>query len=278
MKEELEGIIKNELINFNGKVAVYIDDLKGNVIQINADEEYNSASCIKVYILVELFRQVYLGKKSLEEKLKYTAENYVNGSGVLQYLTYGLELSVKDIATLMMIISDNVATNIMIEYLGIDNINKTIKELGCLDTELYCKFECVENKMFSKTTAKDYAHIFRLINNYKLWDKSISTQIIDMLKNQMYHEMIADGIPKIYRETDNELINYIITKSGKYQSVRNDGGIVSTKYGNYIITIFIKDFLDQDYLNDEDIYNYGKRISNIVFNRYIALNGKILND
>lgn len=271
---DLEKIIKNEIINFTGKVSIYANDFKGNIIDINSNEKYNSASCIKVFILVELFRQVHLGIKKLNEKLKYNSENYVNGSGVIQYLTPGLELSVKDMATLMMIISDNIATNIMIDYLGIENINKTIKELGCIDTELYCKFESVEDKPFSITTAKDYAHIFELINNYELWDKSISTSIIDILKNQKYHEMVGDGIPKVYRETENEFINYIVTKSGKYQGVRNDGGIVSTKYGNYVLTIFIKDFLDQDYLNDEEIYERGKRISNNLFNRYITLRGK----
>lgn len=183
-------------------------------------------------------------------------------------------MSVRDIATLMMIISDNVATNIMIEYLGIDNINRTIKELDCLNTELYSKFEIAENKAYSKTTPKDYAHIFELINDYKLWDKSFTNEIKNILKNQKYHEMVADGISPIYTKTNNNLIKYIITKSGKNQSVRNDGGIVSTKYGNYILTIFIKDFLDQDSLNDEKIYEYGRKISNILFNRYIALKGK----
>lgn len=274
MENDLERMIKNEFINFNGKISLYANDFRGNILEINSIEEYNAASCIKVFILVELFRQVYLGKKSLDENIKYNKENYVNGSGILRYLTCGLELSVKDIATLMMIISDNVATNIMIDYLGIENINKTIKELGCFDTELYCKFESVEDKVFSKTTPKDYAHIFELINKCELWDESISIQIIDILKNQKYQEMIGDGIPEIYTKTDNEFVNYVASKSGKYQSVRNDGGIVSTKYGNYVLTIFIKDFLDQDYLNDEDIYKYGKRISNILFNRYIALNGK----
>lgn len=276
MNKELEEILKNEFVNFNGKVSIYADDLNGNIININSNEKFNAASCIKVFILVELFRQIYLGIKSLDEKIIYNKENYVNGSGVLQYLTPNLELSAKDIATLMMIISDNVATNLMIDFLGIDNINNTIKELGCLDTKLYCKFESVEDKIFSETTARDYSHIFKLINNNKLWDSSVSKQIIEIMKNQKYHEMISDGISNVYTKTENELVNYIITKSGKYQGVRNDGGIVSTKYGNYILTIFIKDFPDQDYLNDEDIYNYGKKISNILFNRYIALEGKFI--
>lgn len=66
-----------------------------------------------------------------------------------------------------------------------------------------------------------------------------------------------------------EIQNYIVTKSGKYQSVRNDGGIVSTKYGNYILTIFIKDFKDKHYRNDEYVYGQGRKISNIIFYEFI---------
>lgn len=274
MMEELENILKNEFINFDGNYSIYANDLKGNIIKINSDEKYNAASCIKIYILASLLRKTYFENISLDDKLKYDELNYVNGSGVLQYLTPGLELSIKDIATLMMIISDNVATNIIIDFVGIGYINDTIKELGLNNTKLYSKFESCEDKVFGETTAEDYGHIYKLICNKKLWNEDISEKIIEILKNQQYTEMVGDGIPKIYTETDNELINYIITKSGKYQSVRNDGGFVSTKYGDYILVIFIKDFQDQDYLNDDDIYNYGKRISNILFNRYIALKGK----
>lgn len=179
-------------------------------------------------------------------------------------------------ATLMMIISDNVATNIMIDYVGIDYINNTINELGLLNTKLYSKFESCEDKVFGETTAEDYGKVFELIANRKLWNKSMTDEIIEILKNQKYTEMVGDGIPKIYIDTENEFVKNVITKSGKYQSVRNDGGVVITKYGQYILIIFIKDFNDENYLNDEDIYNYGRKISNIIFDRYIALNGKFI--
>jgi len=81
--------------------------------------------------------------------------------------------------------------------------------------------------------------------------------------------MVGDGIDEIYKKVENPLVNYIVTKSGKYQSIRNDGGIVSTKYGNYIITILIKDFKDNDYRNDEYVYNQGRKISNLIFNEYL---------
>lgn len=95
------------------------------------------------------------------------------------------------------------------------------------------------------------------------------------MKNQKYHEMVGDGIDKVYKEIEKPIVNYIVSKSGKYESVRNDGGIVSTIYGNYILTIMIKDFKDTNYLNDEYVYNMGRKISNIIFNEYMRNRTKI---
>ena len=265
----LEKIINNCTVNFEGKIAVYYDDLKGNVFEINENEEYNGASCIKIYILIELFNQLYKGIKSREDKLKYQEKDYVDGSGVLRYLSKNIELPVLDVATLMMIISDNIATNMLINYLGIENINRTIKELGCKNTKLYSKFKMGENETFSITTAKDYGIVWKKIINKELYNENISEEIIEILKNQKYHEMVADGIDDFYKKTDYKIINYIATKSGKYKNVRNDGGIVSTIYGDYILTILIKDFKDEFYMNDEYVYNYGRKISSIIFQNFI---------
>lgn len=266
---ELGKLINNCIINFEGKIAVYYDDLKGNILGINENEQYNGASCIKIFILIELFNQIYKGMKSREDKLKYQEKDYVDGSGVLRYLSKNIELPVLDVATLMMIISDNIATNMLIDYLGIENINRAIKELGCENTRLYSKFEMGKNETFSITTAKDYGIVWKKINNKELYNENIPEEIIEILKNQKYHEMVADGIDDFYKKTDYKIINYIATKSGKYKNVRNDGGIVSTIYGDYILTILIKDFKDEFYMNDEYVYNYGRKISNIISNNYI---------
>lgn len=265
----MEKVIKDSLVNFDGNVAVYYDDLNGNILKINEKEKYNSASCIKIFILVELFNQISNGTIHRKMELIYLDKHYVNGSGVMRYLSKGIKFPILDIATLMMIISDNVATNMLIDFLGIDKINKTIKNIGCKDTKLYSEFKSVEDEVFSETTAYDYYLVWKKLNDYELFDKEITQEIIDIIKNQKYHEMVGDGIDKVYKEVENPIVNYIVTKSGKYQSVRNDGGIVSTKYGNYILTIFIKDFKDKDYRNDEYVYSQGKKISNIIFNEFI---------
>ena len=266
---DIENVIKDSIVNFDGKVAVYYNDLKGNEIKINEKEKYNAASCIKIFILIELFNQINKGNITREQELTYLDKHYVNGSGVMRYLTKGIKLPVVDVATLMMIISDNVSTNMLIDLLGIDNLNKTIENIGCKDTKLYSEFKSVENEVFSETTAYDYYLVWKKINDYELFNEEITQEIINIIKNQKYHEMVGDGIDKIYKEVKKPIINYIITKSGKYESIRNDGGIVSTIFGNYILTIFIKDFKDEDYRNDEYVYSQGRKISNIIFNEFI---------
>ena len=265
----IENVIKDSIVNFDGKVSIYYNDLKGTEIKINEKEKYNAASCIKIFILVELFNQICKGNIKREEELTYLDKHYVNGSGVMKYLTKGIKLPVVDIATLMMIISDNVATNILIDFLGINNINKTIEQIGCKDTKLFSEFKSVENETFSETTAYDYYLVWKKLNNYELFNEEITQEIINIIKNQKYHEMVGDGIDKVYKEVKRPIVNHIITKSGKYESIRNDGGIVSTIYGNYILTIFIKDFKDEDYRNDDYVYSQGRKISNIIFNEFI---------
>lgn len=266
---DIEKIIRDSLINFDGKIAMYYDDLRGTIIKINEKEKYNAASCIKIFILLELFNQINKGSIDRTKELTYLDKHYVNGSGVIRYLTKGIRLPILDVATLMMIISDNVATNMLIDLLGIDEINKTIKSIGCNDTELYSLFKSAENETFSETTAYDYYLVWKKLNNYELFNKKTTEEIINIIKNQKYHEMVGDGIDKVYKDTDDPFINYIVTKSGKYQSIRNDGGIVSTKIGNYILTIFIKDFKDEAYRNDEYAYSQGRNISNIIFNEFV---------
>ena len=268
----IENTIKDLLTNFHGKVAIYYDDLKGNILKINEKDKYNAASCIKIFILIELFNQIVNGTIDRKAQLTYLKKHDVDGSGVMRYLTKGIKLPVIDVATLMMIISDNVATNMLIDLLGIDNINKAIENIGCKDTKLYSEFKSVDDEIFSETTAYDYCLVWKKLNNNELFSEKVTKEIIDIIKNQKYHEMVGDGIDKIYKDIENPIVNYIASKSGKYLSIRNDGGIISTKYGNYILTILIKDFKDENYMNDEYPYSLGRKISDIIFHKFINQN------
>lgn len=277
-KMSLESRIKAELTSYAGKMSIYVNDLKGNKVEINSHEKFETASSIKVFILADLFKQSEEGKKDLNEKLTYTKRNYVNGSGVLNSLDEGVEMTAINFAKLMIIVSDNIATNILIDYLGLDNINETIRELGFKDTFLHNKIDFDKYEKLGTSTPSDYGRFFELLALKELISENASKQMIDILKMQHYNSMIVRDFPQYYLDSedtgDEELIS-VASKSGSMDACRNDGGIVFTPYGEYVIVMFNKEFHDSLYYPNHDSTVYGGKVSRLIFDQYMALKGKI---
>lgn len=276
----------NELLNnFDGKLSLYANDGK-NCIKINDDEVVEAASCIKVFILIEYYRQIMTNEKSRDDILTYNYDNdYVkDGSGIIQYLDTNMSTSSKNMAILMIIVSDNIATNKLIEYLGYENINNTIKNLGFTKTKLIAKtLDFTKYNSIGVTTAYEYAEIYRKLLNKEILNKEICDEIIDILSKQQKRDMLIKNIvPKFLYEkgTDNGFINYIASKSGglggEYKDIvicRNDGGIFSTKCGDYIVSIFINNFADYYFYNDNPAIILGSKISQLLFETFKKNNG-----
>lgn len=288
---ELENKILDLINEFDGNVCIYACDNYNNIIKINEDIVVEAASCIKVFILIEFYRQIMDNRKSREDKLVYNYEKdyLTNGSGIIQYLDNGLTLTSKNMAILMMIVSDNIATSKMIEYLGFDNINNTIKELGFTKTKLIAKR--LDFNLYSKvgeTTAYEYARLFKLLLNNKILTPELCKEITDILSNQQYNQILTSKLsPKFLEErgTENGFINYIASKSGGLGdegkediiNCRNDGGIISTNYGEYIVSIFINNFKDHYFYSNNPAILLGSEISKILFEVIKKNNGKFIN-
>ena len=133
----LEKRIAAELYSYHGQMSVFVDDLQGRTVEIGADETFETASTIKAYILAALYLQAGRGKASLDQTITYRPEHFVDGSGMLRALGVGAALKVRDAATMMIICSDNIATNMVIDYLGLETINACIRELGFAHTVLH---------------------------------------------------------------------------------------------------------------------------------------------
>lgn len=275
----LEKRIEAELKSYDGKMGIYIDDFKGNVITFNADEKYETASTIKVYILAALFDEIEKGNKSLKDMLEYKQSHAVDGSGIMSSLEVGTVLSVQNLATLMIIVSDNIATNILIDYLGIDTINTSIQSLGCKDTVLYNTLHFDLYRKLGTTTPRDYAGMFERMAKGTLISKEASAQMIAICKQQHYNSMLTKNMPPYFMDPDNyeeEVISFA-SKSGSMNACRNDGGIVSTPYGSYVIVMLNKEFNDAMYYPDHPATVFGARISRLIFDQYMALEGKLKN-
>src|SRR5215472_15522227 len=111
----------------HGHVAVYAKQLNtGHVVAMNADQPVQTASVIKLTILLEAMEQVRAGKAQWDEKLTLAKGDAVSGSGVLAFFDAPLTLTLKDVLTLMVIVSDNTAANLAIERLGLEAVNARI--------------------------------------------------------------------------------------------------------------------------------------------------------
>lgn len=273
----LESRVRAELVSYTGQMSIYVNDRKGNILEIGADEEFEAASQIKVYILVCLYEQAVLGRKSLDELLEYKTEHFVDGSGMLRSLTVGTKLSAKNLATLMIIVSDNIATNILIDYLGIDTINDCIRRLGCTHTMLHNPLHFEQYEKLGTHTPRDYASIFERLLDGTLINKWACEEMITILKQQHYNSMLTKYFPQHLLDEDTrdgELI-YVASKSGSMNASRNDGGFVSTPYGKYVIVIMTKKFADPVYYAEHPSTVFGAKVSRMIFDQYLALEGRI---
>ena len=125
------------LAGFSGTVGLWARSFdSGEEIAWQPLETFPAASTIKVPILCEVFRQAGEGRFTLADARTLKTDDQVGGSGILKDLTAGLALTVKDLATLMIVISDNTATNMLIDLVGLDAVNASCERLGLSGTRL----------------------------------------------------------------------------------------------------------------------------------------------
>ena len=284
---EIEEEILEILKKYKYDIGVYIKDMYGNEIKYNENNLFETASCIKTFILVEYFKQLYEGKISKDDYFEYTEDDNIPGlnSGIIKNFDYGLKFRSKDYAVLMITESDNIASNKLINYLGIDSINKTIKELGFKNTQLFHEINIPKYLKLATTTPYEYARLFEMLYDGKIINKKVSNDCLDILKRQEHRDMLEKYLPPldmVLMGDDASNINYIASKSGgivwedsKVKNIRNDGGIISTKYGDYIISIFISNLDDLRYNFDNIGHEIGGKINELVYQKIIKNNGKL---
>jgi beta-lactamase class A len=252
----------------HGKVALFAENLKtGETAEITADQPVPTASVIKLTILLEAIDQVRNGQASLDEKIVLKKDNQVEGSGVLGLMDVPLTLTLKDALTLMVVVSDNTATNLMIDRFGLDRINAHTRELGLKDTYLYKRVfkpplppVPADQPRFGlgKTTPREMAMVIDKIGLCQLGtaahpsvpsDAALCDVMLTMLRDQFYR----DGIPRYIEGSDSsESGSAIANKTGAVDDARSDVGLVASKNGLIVISAFTYDNADHSYSSDDE--------------------------
>ncbi len=272
----LEKRIAAELYSYHGTMSVYADDLRGHIVEIGADESFETASTIKAYILAALYDQAEKGKANLTDIVEYLPEHFVDGSGMLRALGVGAKLKVKDAATMMIICSDNIATNMIIGYLGLETINACIRAFGFADTTLFRPLHFDIDAPLGATTPRDFGTLFRRLAKGELVSKAASAEMLAIFRQQHYNQMLTGNFPPYYldtEETGEEELLWVASKSGSMNACRNDGGIIHTPYGEYVLVLMNKDFNDVIEYDEHPAMRYGAKVSRMLLDQVLACEG-----
>jgi beta-lactamase class A len=270
----------------HGHVTIYAHDLKsGKTVAINADTPVPTASVIKLTVLFEALKQIQEGKAHFDDKLTLTKANQVEGSGVLMFFDAPQTLTLKDVLTMMVIVSDNTATNVAIDQLGLKNIDDRIQWLGLKDTWLYKKVSMppagpmpADQKQFGlgKTTAREMANLMERFATCNLTapgstakpteqDEQLCAAAMHMLKNQFYR----NSIPRYLETLDTtEGESSIANKTGALDEVRNDVGVVFAKNGPVVISEFTYGNQDKSWTPDNDAELLLAKLAKVIIDRW----------
>lgn len=253
LQQQLEAMIREH----KGKAAIYAHDVKtGRVVAVNADEPTQTASVIKLPLMLEIFAEAKDGKLKLSDELPLLKQNQVPGSGILQFLHAGLNTTVEDCVVLMIELSDNTATNQLIDKVPLANVNARLAAMGLKNTYFYKKvFKPAEGPMpadqkkfgLGKTTAREMGELMESIERCDLQAPELCKRMVDILK----HQTVLNMIPRYIQTADTtEKPASVANKTGSLDDVRNDVAIVYAASGPIIISAFTWDNADHSWTAD----------------------------
>jgi beta-lactamase class A len=270
----------------HGNLTLFAKDLRsGKTAVINADAPVPTASVIKLTVLFEALKQIQAGKAHFSDKVVLTRSNQVSGSGVLMFFDAPQTLTLKDVLTMMIIVSDNTATNVAIDKLGLKNIDDRIEWLGLKNTWLYKKVSIPpvgpmppDQKQFGlgKTTAREMAGLMERFAACNLnapgssaapteADRKICGVAMHMLRNQFYRNSIPRYL-EVQDTTEGE--SNIANKTGALDEVRNDVGVVFAKNGPVVISEFTYGNQDKSWTPDNAAEVLMAKLAKVIISRW----------
>lgn len=232
----MDGAIKN-ILNDGSDYAVYIaypEISEKYHIYTSTSQKFRSASMIKVFILATAMEKVKSGELNLYQKMTIEARNKVGGAGILAGYATGTQLTMQEVLKDMIIYSDNTATNMMIDLLGMDAVNKYLRDNGYNDTILQRKMMDFNGRE-NYTSAKDLGNFFlKLYKNSKSETGGSYDQLmLEILKEQTDRECLNTACPD----------KTIAHKTGALGGTFSDGGIIfGGKKGDTVLIMMSENF------------------------------------
>lgn len=239
--------IEREISSVPAVAGVAVLDLhSGQEISGHGDEVFPTASTIKIHILAQLFRRAEAGELDLSRRIPVTASLHAPGSGILTYLDDTEQLTVRNLATLMIIVSDNTATNLCIDWATPEGTNAMLQHLGLEKTRLRRKMQdhqAVLKGDENTATPREIVTFLKELHQPQRLSRYVCEETLKILKKPK-RGFLMNGLP-----IGVEMAN----KPGAMDRVRCDAGIVYLKRRPYAICVMTKFGLDHPSLQEEFI-------------------------
>lgn len=247
----IHDIILELASSAGGAFGIAAKDLStGSQILLNADREFVAASIIKIPIMVEGFKQAEEGRIRLQAKVKLTDTDKVGGAGILRVMSQGIKIPVIDLIRLMIVISDNTASNILLDLLGIERVNHTMQELGFRGITLRRKFMTLPQRVpaANSVTPQDITGLLEKIARGQVVSRRACEEMVKIMKEQQYNDLIP-ALIQVSDDKEESLVGQmqkveIAHKTGSVSGVRHDAAIVYTGSADYVVTILTSDLPD----------------------------------
>ncbi len=190
-----------------GVMGIVVEDLSGPArFAVNADREFAQASAIKIPILMEVLKQAHEGKIKLSDQHWVEKKTQVAGSGILSELgDHTTQMSVEDLAVCMIVLSDNTATNMLIDLVGKENVTATMVSLGCPHTRVQRRMldtAAAARGEDNLSTPAEAARLLRLLHEGKFIDRATSDHALKILlkpKSGSVNSALPPGIPVAFK-------------------------------------------------------------------------------
>lgn len=264
--QPLDTRVRAEVTLFKGKVFLFAKNLDtGGTYSFNGDEPVRTASTIKIAVMVEAFARVAEGRAKWSDELVLTRAARYSGSGVLQELSDGLRLTLRDCVNLMMVVSDNTATNMVLDYLTTDAVNSRMSSLGFKRTRIMRRIgggseskegKEPDNKRFGlgATTPHEMVQILEKLDRGEIVNTAGSKEMIELMKREQARYGIARTIWDVP----------MASKYGALDRLRSGVAIVYSKKGKIAIAITVDDMPEVIWSVDNPGYLLMSRLSEIL--------------
>lgn len=222
---------------FNGTAGVVVWS-SGEEIAVNEREIFPAASLIKLPILWELYARFQARNLRPNDEIILDEKTKVGGFGILKELHAGLALTLRDLAMLMIVLSDNTATNILIDLLGMDSVNRSCRRLGMEDTVLrrvMMDYESAKLGRDNLTTPRDVALFFRRLLEDSSMEEAFRKDMVDILLRQQCNNKLPFSLPP-------ELP--FAHKTGDIAGAEHDGGILFVDNVPVVAVVLTKELED----------------------------------